>query len=82
MNIEVEKNIPIPEGRRDSQLKFPYPSMAVGDSFAVPIPSGADAGTAAARIRATSNNWGVTNNAKFLTRLVENKTKVRVWRVA
>ena len=82
MNIEVEKNIPIPEGRRDGQLKFPYPSMAVGDSFAVHIPSGADAGTAASRIRVTSNNWGVTNNAKFLTRLVENKTKVRVWRVA
>jgi hypothetical protein len=79
--IEIEKNVPMPNGRCATK-EFPYSSMEIGDSFAVIVPPGADVGSFAARARGRAGVWGKKNGAKFSVLLVDEQTKVRVWRVA
>lgn len=33
---QIEKNIPLPEGRQDRQSKYPLAKMVPGDSFLIP----------------------------------------------
>ncbi|MBK8361823.1 MAG: hypothetical protein IPL15_23880 [Comamonadaceae bacterium] len=80
--IEIEKNVPMPEGRGLSG-RFPFGDMKVGDSFAVDVPPDTLAvhvGSFAARIRNTANHCAKKGGMKFSTLLVEGKKRVRVWR--
>ena len=81
--IEIEKNVPMPEGRGLSG-RFPFGDMKVGDSFAVDVPPDTLAvhvGSFAARIRNTANHCAKKGGMKFSTLLVEGKKRVRVWRI-
>jgi len=82
--IVIEKNVPLPERIRSSSDEFPYSRMEVGDSFAVPVPpdEAYHTGVYAARVRGTVCAWGKKHGAKFTVLLVDQKTKVRIWRVA
>lgn len=80
--IVIEKNVPMPNGRRQPKKDFPYAKMEVGDSFAVPVPDGEQVGQFSAKVRTQSYQWGKQNKAKFSVLLVDEQTNVRVWRVA
>ncbi len=80
--IVIEKNVPMPNGRRQPKNDFPYAKMEVGDSFAVSVPEGAQVGQFSAKVRTQAHQWGKQNGAKFSALLVDEQTKVRVWRVA
>lgn len=78
--IRVERGVQMPIGRRSSE--YPFEEMTVGDSFAVPVPPGADKGSCSAKQRAAANLWGKKHDQKFRTLLVDDSTRVRTWRVA
>ena len=81
--IVIEKNVPMPNGRRQPKKDFPYAKMEVGDSFVVPVPDGVQVGQFSSKVRTQAHQWGKQNNgAKFSALLVDEQTKVRVWRVA
>lgn len=79
--IVIEKNVPVPSGRQPKKY-FPFDKMEIGDSFAVPVPEGAQVGEFSAKVRTHAINWGRQNGAKFSVLLVDEQTNVRVWRVA
>lgn len=77
---EIESGVQIPSKRRAS--KYPFERMQVGDSFAVPVLHGADAGALAAALRTSAYAFGKEQNIKFTVRLNEDRSLARVWRVA
>ena len=69
MNIVVEKNIPIPPGKKRNV--YPYKSMEIGESFFIP--------TGKIQIVCNANyRTGKQLNKKFIAR--KDKEGVRVWR--
>ena len=71
MNIEIEKNIPIPPEKRRNV--YPYKDMDIGESFVVP----------SAKIQIVCNaNYraGKVSGKKFIAR--REGDGVRVWRTA
>ncbi len=76
----VERGIPMPARR--NMTKYPFAQLEVGDSFAVPIPMGTDAGARTAAILSAAYSWGKRNSIRFAVRLDDNKATARVWRVA
>jgi hypothetical protein len=90
----VEKNIPIPESANGRKNLYPFSSMDVGDSFAVPFeaveknvvwlqPRAAGRGGQRAKIRnrvtASCTSYAKAAGVKFSTRVIGNL--LRVWRV-
>jgi hypothetical protein len=74
--IKIDKNIPVPTGRTSIRPgKYPFASMAVGDSFFIN-------GDKPSRVRNASYGWGRHHGAKFrLSAATEDGTDgVRVWR--
>ena len=80
--IEIEKNVPMPNGRRQPKQTYPFAEMVVGDSFAVQVPAGEKVGQFSAKVRTVAHKWGSDNGAKFSVLLVDGQASVRVWRVA
>ena len=74
---EITSDVPMP-----TASKYPFGTMQIGDSFAVPVPPGADAGAHAAALRSRCFSWGKKNGLKFTVRLYDARTAARVWRVA
>jgi len=72
MKIEVESGIPIPKGGR--RHSWPFNTMDVGQSFAVPVK----------KAPTPKSMMGRYGDKKFTSRtIVENGTKVcRIWRTA
>ena len=77
---EIERGVQMPLERRES--KYPFERMVVGDSFAVPVLPGADAGAHAAALRTSAYAWGKKRDREFKVRLDDARTLARVWRVA
>jgi len=71
--FEIEKNVPLPE-RKANTSKYPFNSMEIGDSFAVP-----------ADIKGTVMNAATTSGRyhgkKFSARQIDENT-ARIWRTA
>jgi hypothetical protein len=68
VDIKIER-IPIPSRRR-----YPYPAMAVGDSFTAPAPQ-------ARSVRATASDFGRRHGWRFTVQSQPDGS-VRVWRVS
>ncbi len=88
MKFTVEKGIPIPEPELARYMrdygknlgkklpsKYPFRTMEVGDSFAIPP------GVSTEKMRVTANNYGHKLNVKFILLLDANK-QPRIWRLS
>jgi len=74
----IEKGIPVPASRQfGTATKYPFRSMDVGDSFAVPV--NGDKKTQV-RVAVSARIAGKRVNKQFVTR--RSGEVVRVWRVA
>ena len=81
---EIEKNIPLPRPREISrqQTKYPFSIMQVGDSFSVDIGKEPEM-KVLRRVSVACNRIQLQSGGKkrFTTRMVDDRTRVRVWRV-
>ena len=83
MQIEIEKNVPMPLSRVSL---YPFAQMNVGDSFAIPLtgrlmPNGRDRVVntlAASAVRYAKKATG----KKFTIRTIKDEGVARCWRVA
>lgn len=81
--IQIDHDIPPPKPTIGRPLKYPFPDMGVGDSFAIPL-AGVSYGTedhAAAKLRAAAIRYGHKNGCKFSLRTDRENNVVRCWRV-
>jgi hypothetical protein len=85
--IEIEKGIPIPEGR-EFLSKYNWKKMEVGDSFFVPKTGTSTMRNLQNNLSILSRRAGKKSGAKFKTAMREETIKnrvvkgVRVWRIA
>ena len=84
MNIEIDKDLPPPSPTEGRPRKYPFPDMAVGDSFAVPL-SGTNTAkgedTAAVKLRSSAIRYARTHGGKFTVRTDRQAGEARCWRV-
>lgn len=85
--FEIQKHIPIPEwrrGRPSLDRGYPFDSMDVGDSFAVPVDPGTNRTAVQKHVRLVAFRPEHRKNHKYVTRsMVEDgREVVRVWRAA
>ena len=74
MMPEIEKGIPLPEGRRGRKKLYPFGEMEIGDSFVVPVNS--------QTLSMYKMIGGYTRHLKpkkFIAR--KNEDVIRVWRI-
>lgn len=79
----IERGIPIP-ARRGASRKYPFGQMQVGDSFTVtPAGFGKPVFIDALQhcMSNTARSFAKRHGGKFATRIVNDRTAVRVWRV-
>lgn len=76
MNTENDQRIPIDHGMPipNERVKYPFASMAVGDSFAVPENKSRYA-------RSGASTFGKKHGRTFTSRKEEGKDTIRIWRV-
>jgi len=87
--FEIEKNIPIPSSIKrkiSSRNKlYPFSSMAVGDSFAIPFNfNGKTPLHIESNVDASLYLWEKRNNLGnlvFMTHIMHDKKEVRIWRI-
>lgn len=79
--IPIEKGVPMPiKPGRNYHTKYPYRTMAVGDSFLEPLLDVNNPGRAANRIRTHVSYYKRHHNMVFEYRFVSDG--IRVWRTA
>ena len=83
MNIEINKDLPPPPLTEGRPRKYPFPDMAVGDSFAVPLSGATSRGEdmAAIRLRGSAIRYARTHVGKFTVRTDREAGEARCWRV-
>ena len=84
MNIEINKDLPPPPPTEGRPFKYPFPNMAVGDSFAVPLGHENNAkgeSMAAVRLRSSAIRYARTHGGKFTVRTDREAGEARCWRV-
>lgn len=74
----MEKDIPIPESANGRKNLYPFSSMDVGDSFAVPFEA-VEKSKIRSRVTASCTSYAKAAGVKFSTRVIGNL--LRVWRV-
>jgi hypothetical protein len=82
--INIEKNVPAPSQQTGRPRKYPFPSMEVGDSFAIPLqgimtPRG---DKATAQVTSAAVFYARMHGMKFSIRTDNENNVVRCWRVA
>lgn len=79
----IERGVPIP-ARRRAPRKYPFDQMQVGDSFAI-TPAGFGKPVFINELQHymsnTARSFAQRHGGKFTTRIVNDRTAVRVWRV-
>lgn len=84
-DFQVEKDVPIPEGRQGRESKYPFREMEVGDSFLVApevdelLGEQEDFAKVRGRVSNVAYKYGKEHDKKFTVRQVEEG--IRVWRV-
>ena len=85
----IEKNIPMPNATRNgvAYYKYPFFTMNVGDSFAVPVDPSTTLGYIRTRSRVANcvykqHQRPNNNNMKFCYRTDKVNRVIRVWRTA
>ncbi len=76
---EIEKNVPIPEVH--SKVKYPWPSMKVGDSVLVQAEDGEKLYNLKRKIGPSARYYGEKTGKKFKTLIDHDGNGVRVWRI-
>lgn len=76
--MQVDKGVPLPDNASQGKRKYPWKSMAVGDSFFTPIAEGRTAINTQATLIASGRR-----NFKLTTRTVTEGgvVGIRTWRV-
>lgn len=69
MQIKIDRDVPIPEGR----VSYPFERMAIGDSIGLPTLEAFVRAYSAAKMRARR-----TNDMRFTARRADR----RIWRIA
>lgn len=85
--FSIERGFPMPSLKRGRKgpMKYPFEKMAVGDSFVVPVPDGTALPYFSSCLRSVAYQWSrreKNGSVRFSLRAVEDKSAVRVWRVA
>ena len=87
-SYKVEKGIPMPEAHSALRVRaeaYPFEGMEVGDSFAEAVDTNDP--TQVSRVRSRLGQAiqrfkrVVDYNCQFSTRLVKDKSEIRIWRV-
>lgn len=73
--FQIEKGIEIPALTRNTEAKYPFKSMEIGDSFFVPCTD-----ENAKKVRNSISSSARSAKVKHVTRIAEGG--LRVWRVA
>jgi hypothetical protein len=83
MTAPIDKHLPAPPPANGRPRKYPFPDMAVGDSFAVPLAGETYEGEnmAAVRLRSSAIRYARTHGGKFTVRTDREVGEVRCWRV-
>ena len=83
MKIQIDKDMPMPPPTEGRPFKYPFPNMAVGDSFAVPLSGTTSRGedVAAVRLRASAIRYARARGGKFTVRTDREAGEARCWRV-
>lgn len=82
--IEIEKNVPVPIRWAGRSRIYPFPDMAVGDSFAIPLTNDRVDGDdkAAIRLRSSAIIYGKRHDCTFTVRVDRAGGVARCWRTA
>ena len=82
--VKIEKGVPLPRLFRGEAYVCPWPfaTMVVDDSFAVPVPPGVTPARAASRLRSDVAAWIKHGNPRFRAaiRIEPTGKHVRLWR--
>ena len=83
MTTPIDKHLPAPPPANGRPRKYPFPDMAVGDSFAVPLTGEMYDGEdqAARRLRSSAIRRARTHGGKFTVRTDRKAGEARCWRV-
>lgn len=78
MEIEIEKNIPIPGS---SGLKYPFDKMEVGDSFYVELKGDEKAHSVQSNLMTNAKGYAIRRKLDW--QFISRKTElgIRVWRI-
>lgn len=83
--IAVESGVPLPPKKSGRPGVYPFATMKVGDSFAIPVAPGKDPSTLTKSMVNTASAWARRHDSavRFSVRLREEEGKqvVRVWAV-
>lgn len=83
MTVKIENHAPPPPPTVGRPRRYPFPNMAVGDSFAVPLDgntTGED--RAAVKLRGSAIRYAGKHGGKFTVRIDREAGEVRCWRIA
>lgn len=83
MDIEINRDLPPPPPTEGRPRKYPFPDMAVGDSFTMPL-SGANTlrgeDHTAHRLRSSAMRYARLHGGKFTVRTDREADVARCWR--
>lgn len=84
MNIKIDRGVPAPPPANGRPRIYPFPSMEVGDSFAVPLLGviRKHEDLAVDRVRNAAVFYSRNHGGKFTVRIDRENGVVRCWRVA
>jgi hypothetical protein len=85
LEVKIEKAVPIPPkrfGRAARIIPWPFKTMEVGDSFAIPVPEGFTPQEVAAALRRDADTFGrvAMPDLRVTVRIEEGDKTVRLWR--
>lgn len=85
MTIKIDKDLTPPEPVTGRPRKYPFPEMAIGDSFAIPLSGNNTAkgeDHAASKLRSSAILYARKKGGKFTVRTDRKAGKARCWRIA
>jgi hypothetical protein len=80
MEVQIEKNIPIPEPKK-RKTKYPFQQMEVGDSFFYPLKEECNTALLQMKLNNAACTYCRKNNEGKKFKTTQLKSGVRVWRI-
>ena len=82
--FKIDSGIPMPNAKASAKgsSKYPLQQMQVGDSFSLPLSKHKNLASLVGSVRAIISRGEETRRMKFAFRAADDKSSVRVWRVA
>lgn len=82
--LEVERGIPVTSMPTDTQSKYPFHDMEIGDSFAVCVPDPSRGNEVAKKVRTAAGQHAIRHGKAFTVRRVpdlDGMYTIRCWRI-